>query len=598
MLWSALLGGAAWAGATSSGVASSGGAASVQADFRGMLAAYWREYLELNPAVALAIGDTRHAERFDESLQEGWRTRMVAFIRRYRAASGAFDGEVLAGEDATSLAMLQEQLAQAQEYYDGPSFRTARMLAVDHFQGQHLAFASDAAAAGNFPFATVDDYAKALRRADGYARWTDDAIARLREGMTAGVVLPRMVVERVLPQLRVHFGRPAAETEFWQPIADMPAGFAAADRTRLARAYRRKIDEVIEPAYARLYAFLGTEYLPRARSSVGLGAIPGGAALYDHDVRYHTTTRSTPAAIHAVGLAEVARIEGEFARVQADLKIEGGPRALFDRVRADATQKFASRDEVLPAFEAARERIVSGLPALFDVMPRAQFQIRAMPDSARNSQGNGYYAPADAHGTRPGILWINTYAPGVSDRFNVMTITLHEGLPGHHLQTSLAQERVDLPAFRRFDFTNAYGEGWALYAESLGRDLGLYGDPWNYYGHLNYAILRANRLVVDTGLHAMGWDVERGVAWMMEHSSMTHDQAQAEVERYVAYPGQALAYKIGELKLRELRMRAEQALGGKFDVRAFHDQILLGGSMPLTILERRVDEWIAAARAR
>jgi uncharacterized protein (DUF885 family) len=270
----------------------------------------------------------------------------------------------------------------------------------------------------------------------------------------------------------------------------------------------------------------------------------------------------------------------------------------FALVRGDAARKFSSRGEIIPAYEAARQRIVGRLPQLFDVMPRAEFQIRALPESSKNSQGNGYYSAAGANGSRPGVLWINTYAPGVSDKFNVVTITLHEGLPGHHFQTSLAEEQTQLPDFRRFDFTNAYGEGWALYSESLGAEMGLYDDPWDYYGHLNYAILRANRLVIDTGLHAMGWDVEAGVEWMLQHSSMTRAQATAEVERYVAYPGQALSYKLGELKIRELRRRAERELGSNFDLRAFHDQVLLGGSRPLTILEQDVNRWISASGAR
>ena len=290
----------------------------------------------------------------------------------------------------------------------------------------------------------------------------------------------------------------------------------------------------------------------------------------------------------------MSRIESELAQIQQRLRIDGSLQDFFSSVRSDAALKFSSRDAIIPAFEAARQTITGRLPQLFDVMPRAEFRIAALPESSKESQGNGYYAPAGANGSRPGVLWINTYAPGVQDTFNVMTIALHEGLPGHHFQTSIAQERTDLPSFRRFDFTNAYGEGWALYAESLGRELGVFDDPWAYYGQLNYAILRANRLVIDTGLHADGWSVEQGVAWMMAHSSMTRAQATAEVERYVAYPGQALSYKIGELKIRELRTRAELALGSRFDLKAFHDQILLGGSMPLTILERNVDRWIAA----
>jgi uncharacterized protein (DUF885 family) len=569
---------------------------------------YWRDYLRLNPRLALSSGNATNEGEFDDSLEDSWRVKMLALIGRYTAALAPFDagameaGAPAAGElsanDRTSVEMLGEQLRTAREFYGGPLFETARRLPLDQFQGPHTAFAADAAGAGDYPFATVRDYEQALLRADRYARWTDAAIARMREGLAAGVVLPALVVRRMLPQLHAHFGMPPQRSEFWRPIAALPPGFAARDRRRLTAAYRIKIGTVIQPAYRRLHDFLQDEYLPRARPSVGLGQMPGGAALYAYDVRFHTTTSFTAAQIHALGLSEVTRIEAELAKVQAATGAAGTLQDFYAQVRTDAAQKFTAREQIIPAYQAARRAIEGRLPALFDSSPRASFDIRPLPDSAQHSQGNGSYAPAAADGSRPGILWINTYAPGISDRFNVMTITLHEGLPGHHFQTSLAQEQRDLPAFRRFDFTNAYGEGWALYAESLGRELGVFDDAWSYYGHLNYAILRANRLVIDTGLHSLGWSVEQGVDWMMQHSSMTRDQATAEVERYVAYPGQALSYKLGELKIRELRTRAEHELGSRFDLRAFHDQILLGGSMPLTILERDVDRWIAAQRAK
>jgi len=568
----------------------------VNSAFNRMLADYWREFLDLNPIQALSHGDTQNEDQFDDSLQDAWRAKMLVLLDKYLRASARFSAGSLSQNDQTSLAMLREQLTDAKEFYSGAPFETSRMLPIDQFQGQHTAFAADAAGSGAYPFKTISDYDKALIRADRYASWTNDAIARMREGVKAGVVLPRMVVDRVLPQLRAHFALPPEKSEFWQPIAALPDTFPAAIRARLQREYRAKIAAVIEPAYRRMFVFLQTEYRPHARPTVGLGQIPGGAALYDHDVRFHTTTQLTAAQIHALGIAEVATIEAELAKVQTAVNFQGTLQEFFAEVREDPRQKFNSRDEIIPAFEAARQDIVGKLPRLFDVAPRAEFQIRALPDSSQHSQGNGYYAAAGADGSRPGILWINTYAPGISDRFNVMTIMLHEGLPGHHFQTSIAQEQTGLPAFRRFDFTNAYGEGWALYCESLGKEMGLFDDPWSYYGHLNYATLRANRLVIDTGLHAMGWDVDTGVRWMMQHSSMTRDQASAEVERYVAYPGQALSYKLGELKIRELRRRAEQELGPKFDLRAFHDQILLGGSMPLTILEQRINRWISATR--
>jgi uncharacterized protein (DUF885 family) len=574
------------------------GPQSPNAAFNQMLEDYWQEYLGLNPIAALSHGDNRDEGRFDESLEDAWRVRTVAMLDKYLQASAGYSADTLSQNDRTSLAMLREQLTLAKDFYSGTLFETSRMLPVDQFQGRHTEFAADAAGSGAYPFKTLADYDRQLDRADAFAKWTDDATMRMREGVKAGVVLPRMIVQRILPQLHAHFGLPPEKTEFWQPLATFPADVAPADRARLEKAYRVKIATVIEPAYRRLFEFMQSEYLPHARDSVGLGQMPGGAALYNYDVRFHTTTQLTPSQIHAIGVAEVTRIEAEFAKVQAAVGFKGTLQEFFAKVRADSALKFTSREEIIPAFEADRQTIVAKLPKLFDVWPQAEFQIRALPDSSKNSQGNGYYSAAGADGSRPGILWINTYAPGISDKFNVMTLVLHEGMPGHHFQTSVAQEQGVLPAFRRFDFTNAYGEGWALYAETLGNELGLFDDPWNYYGHLNYAIMRANRLVIDTGLHAMGWDVDTGIQWMMQHSSMTRDQSAAEVERYVAYPGQALSYKLGELKIRELRRRAEQELGPKFNLQAFHDQILLGGSMPLTILEQRVDRWISATRTR
>jgi uncharacterized protein (DUF885 family) len=395
--------------------------------------------------------------------------------------------------------------------------------------------------------------------------------------------------------LQIHLHVAPESSQFWHAIEIMPAGFPADDRKRLADAYRVKIAEVIQPAYQRLYDFLSKEYAPHARQTAGLGALPGGKDLYRYYVRYHTTTDMAPGDIHQLGLAQVREISAQLAAIQGTVKFKGTLPRFFAHVRADPQQHFGRPEDVLPAFQAARDRIVPHLPSLFGVLPKAPYEVRALPDSYRQSRDNGYYSPAAADGSRPGILWINIYAPGVQDKFNLLTISLHEGLPGHHFQTSIASERQDLPSFRRFDMTNAYVEGWGLYAESLGQEMGFYSDPWQYYGHLNYAILRANRLVIDTGIHEKGWSIEQGVRWMTEHSSMTEAQAAAEVERYAAFPGQALSYKLGELKILELRRRARQQLGARFDIKAFHDQILTGGSMPLEILQQKVDRWLATS---
>ncbi len=569
-----------------------------QQSFHELLEAYWADFLRLHPAEALTVGDTSSAELFDESLEDGWRSRMLEMLNHYSAALAAFEPARLSVDDRVSYGMLRYRLDRDRGFYGSGLFELARLLPINQFQGLHVSYAAEAAGSGSYPFRSLADYDKALIRADNYSRWTDAVIRRLREGVVKGVVLPRIVVERMLPQLQAHLGIAPEQTQFWHPIASMPADIPGAERERLAAAYRRKIATVIQPAYQRLFDYLRTEYLPHARKSAGLGQLPGGALLYTYFVRYHTTTDMSPAQIHALGLAEVRRITARLRDVQRAVHFSGTLHDFLAHVREDPQQHFASPDDVIPAFEAARQRIVPKLPALFDVLPRAPYEIRPLPQSARNSLDNGYFAPAAADGSRPGILWMNIYASGVRDRFNVMTISLHEGLPGHHLQTSVAQERTDLPSFRRFDSTNAYVEGWGLYAESLGQEMGLYEDPWQLYGHLNYAMLRANRLVIDTGIHAQGWSVARGVRWMTGHSSMSEAQATAEVERYVAYPGQALSYKIGEIQILTLRQRAQQALGSRFDIKAFHDQILLGGSMPLATLERKVDRWLASGAGR
>jgi len=560
-------------------------------EFHALLDRFWAGYLRLNPALALSVGDYSSEESFDDSLEDSWRTKMLALLDQTDREMRDVSSSALTGEDRTSYALLRYRLDSLRHFYGTRLFELARQLPVDQFQGLHVAYALDAAGAGAYPFKTTADYDRALIRADNYSRWTDDAIHRLRQGVIEGVVLPRVVVERMLPQLHAHLGIPAEQTQFWKPIQSFPEGVTAQDRQRFTDAFRIKISTVIQPAYQRLYDYLRTEYLLHARQSVGLGGMKEGAALYRYDVEFHTTTHMSAEQIHKLGEQEVRRIVSQLAAVQHAVHFTGTLSQFLNHVRDDPTQHLNSPAEVVPAFEVARARILTRLPTLFNALPKARYEIRALPESARNSQDNGYFAPAAADGSRPGILWINTYASGVRDKFNVMTISLHEGLPGHHLQTALAQE-TDLPAFRRFDSTTAYGEGWGLYAESLGQEMGFYTDPWNDYGHLNYAMLRASRLVVDTGIHAMGWSVADGVRWMTDHSSMSAEQATAEVERYVAAPGQALAYKIGELEIRRLRERAQRMLGTKFDIKAFHDQVLLGGSMPLTVLEQRVQSWL------
>jgi uncharacterized protein (DUF885 family) len=568
---------------------------SEQSPFRTLLEDYWKDLLHLNPALALEVGDYSSEERFDDSLDDAWRARMLWMLQHYSDALAGFDPARLSQEDQVSYRMLRYKLDGDLAFYSSRSFEIARLLPLNQFQGLHVQYAVEAGGSGAFPYKTVADYDKALLRADGFSRWTDAAIKRLREGVAQGIVLPAMIVARMLPQLEVHLNLAPERTQFWHPIETLPAEFPQADRNRLSEAYRVKIAQVIQPAYQRLHDYLAREYAPHARQSVGLAGLPGGKDLYRYYVRHHTTTEMAPGEIHELGLKQVRQLSAQLSDIQKVARVKGTLQGFFAQVRADPRQHFDRPEDVLPAFQDARERIVGHLPALFGVLPKAPYEVRALPDSYKQSRDNGYYSPAAADGSRPGILWINIYAAGVQDKFNLLTISLHEGLPGHHLQTSIAQERQDLPSFRRFDSTNAYVEGWGLYAESLGEEMGFYSDPWQRYGHINYAMLRANRLVIDTGIHEMGWSIEQGVHWMTEHSSMTDAQAAAEVERYVAYPGQALSYKIGELEILALRKRAQERQGSRFDIKAFHDQILAGGSMPLQILRDKVERWLATS---
>jgi uncharacterized protein (DUF885 family) len=571
-------------------------AAGEQQRLESLYAAYWRDWLALNPQEALTEGVTLYEAKFDDSLEDAWLANMRAMLRRYDLALQSFDPAPLTADGRISYSVLRYEIDSALALYGGDLYATARLLPINQFVGQHTAFALDQSGSGSYPFKTVADYDNALERADSFARWAEAAIGRMREGTTQGVVLPRVVVERVLPQLQNYFGLAPERTEFWRPIAGLPENFSAADRARLTRAYARKIGGVIEPAFERLHDFLAREYLPHASAIPGLGALPNGAALYAYEIRANTTTDMTPAAIHALGLAEVERISAQLDDVRRQVGFAGTLPEFFAFVRGNSALHFQSPAEVVPAYEAALQRILPTLPRIFAGMPKARLEIRALPESAKKYQGNGNYQQAAADGSRPGILWMNIYAPGVRDAFIVMTTTLHETYPGHHFQTSLAEEIPDLPAFRRLTFFNAYGEGWALYCESLGTELGLYDDPWQYYGHLVNEMLRANRLVIDTGIHAMGWSTERGIEWMTAHSSMDQRQAAAEVERYVAYPAQAVSYKIGQLEISRLRDKALHQLGASFDLRQFHDQVLLGGSLPLVVLDDKIERWILATQ--
>jgi uncharacterized protein (DUF885 family) len=373
----------------------------------------------------------------------------------------------------------------------------------------------------------------------------------------------------------------------------MPDDFSEADKARLTADYRKMIGERIMPAFRKLRTFIADEYLPATRDSVGLDKLPNGAAWYAFNAHQSTTTDMTPAEIHQLGLDEVARIHGEIREVMAEAGFKGSLQDFFKFMKTDPQFSFKSEDALLAYYRSLEDRINKRIPEQFTLIPKAPFEIRPVePYRAKSAAGGSYMTPSE-DGSRPGIFYVNTYDLPTRKTWDAEDLYLHEAIPGHHFQLALQQELTDLPKFRRFGGETAFIEGWGLYAESLGKSLGVYETPYDYFGYLQNELWRAIRLVTDTGLHSKGWTREQVIKYMLDNSAESETQATAEAERYIAWPGQALAYKIGALKIQSLRAKAEKALGSKFDVREFHAEVLKDGAVPLQILEDKIDRWIA-----
>ena len=445
------------------------------------------------------------------------------------------------------------------------------------------------------PFVTVQDYDNWLKRIDGLIVWMDQAIVNMREGIAKGVVQPRPVVEKVLPQLEAMIVDDPAQSEFYGPIRNLPADVGATDRERLTTAYTAAIRDKLVPAYRRLHAFMRDEYLPHARASVAWTALPDGAAWYAYFVSEHTTTTMTPEEIHQLGLSEVARILDEMDKVRVKVGFDGDRAAFFAYLRSDPKFYYTRGEDLVAGYMDVKKRIDAALPKLFSVFPKADYEVREVEAYRARSAAGAFYQQPSADGTRPGIFYVNTYDLKSQPQFGMETLSLHEASPGHHFQIAIQQELTGLPRFRRFggNYT-AFVEGWALYSEYLGPELGLFTDPYQYFGRLNDEQLRAMRLVVDTGLHAKGWTREQAIAYMLDNSTLAPSDVESEVERYIANPGQALGYKVGDLRIQALRHKAEAALGAKFDIRDFHREVLSDGAVPMDVLERKVERWIEA----
>ncbi|PKM08410.1 MAG: DUF885 domain-containing protein [Gammaproteobacteria bacterium HGW-Gammaproteobacteria-4] len=553
-------------------------------------AQYWEAALERNPLRATFIGDPRYNDRLPNTLSPAYRDASKEFAALWLERVKAIGPATLDPRARVSYDVFVNNLEGEIEGY---AFRDD-LMPLNQFRNMASTFAMLGAGTGAQPFRSVDDYDNWLARASQIPALFDQAIANMRDGVAQGLTQPRVLIEKAIPQFDALIADDPEKTVFWKPIENLPAGFAEADRTRLRDAYRALIADTLMPAYRKLRAYAADEYLPATRDSVGLGALPDGEAWYAYLARQSTTTDLSPEQIHQIGLDEVARIHDEMRKVMRQTGFTGELKDYFTHLKADPANYFDSEQDMLDAYRGFRATIEPLLPALFDVRPKADFEIRPVEAfRAASAAGGSYQRPAQ-DGSRPGIFYANTYDLKARPRYALESLFLHEAEPGHHFQIALQQELTELPAFRRFGGETAFAEGWGLYAESLGKELGVYTDPVMYFGALDAELWRAIRLVVDTGIHAKGWSRQQVLDYMYANSPTEPTRAIAEAERFMAIPGQALAYKIGQIRIRALRTRAEAALGERFDVRAFHREVLNDGTVPMKVLEAKIERWIAA----
>lgn len=549
---------------------------------------HFDQVLEMESISATYAGYPEYNDRLVNYLSPEYRERMHALELYWLESAAALDRDELNDQERTTLDVFLYDRELAVEAARFPS----HLLPLTQFFSIQNQFPSMATGRGAQPFNTPEDYDNWIQRVRDFAVLMDQAKANMREGIKRSVVLPKIIVERMIPQLEANIVSDHGESMFWQPIQNMPESFPAQDRARLERDYRQLIDETVLPLYAGLRDFLQQEYLPHARHSAGLDALPNGDAWYRHLVQHYTTTNAEPETLHQIGLARVARNLDEMRKIKQQTEYKGTLAEWFEFLREDDRFYYDSEEQVLDAYRAIEARVDAAVPALFNVRPQAAFEVRPVPAHEAASGPGAYYMQPAVDGSRPGVFYVNTRTLKAQPIFGMETLFMHEAVPGHHFQRGLQIEIDNLPRFRKFGGYSAYTEGWALYAESLGRELGLYRDPLQWFGHLTADQLRAMRLVVDTGLHSKGWSREQAIRYMMENSSMARSEVTAEVERYMAWPGQALSFKVGQRKIRELRERAASALGENFDVREFHRQVLIDGPLPLDVLEARIDRWI------
>ncbi|TYP74386.1 DUF885 domain-containing protein [Aquimarina intermedia] len=565
---------------------------SSQTNFSTLLKEYNEEGYELDPMMATNAGDSRFNTKFPNVLSEEYKAKKKAYYTKYKTVLTQIDTSHLTETEKMSKAVL---LWDCNINLEAMTFNTD-LMPLDQMWSINLYFNQYAGGTNAQPFKTVQDYKDWLVRVDAYLIWLNSAKKMMKKGMETGYVLPKSLIVKVIPQFEALAELPVEEHLYYAPIKNIPDNFTKEEIKELTEAYRSMVETKIIPAHKEMVTFLNGDYLSSGRMSSGITDTPLGSEYYAHQVKKYTTTNMAADEIHELGLKEVSRIRSEMEAVKEEVGFKGDLKAFFMHVRTNKDlMPFTERSQVIAFYDSIHQVMKPQIDKLFGNQPTTAFEVRRT-EPFREKSAAANYNPGSIDGSRPGIFY--TPIPEV-EKYNIYDkedLFLHEAIPGHHFQISLAQENDELPDFRKTLWYSAYGEGWALYTESMGKELGLYKDPYQYFGMLSGEMHRAVRLVVDTGLHAKGWTREQAIAYSLDNEAESEASITSEIERYMANPGQALSYKIGQLKIRELRAKSEELLGEKFDIREFHNQVLETGCIPLQLLEQKIDTWLMAGK--
>jgi uncharacterized protein (DUF885 family) len=544
----------------------------------------WEFQMEESPLWATAVGRHEYDDRLPSVSIED-EERRAGYYRSVLERLQAIDRNQLDGAERVNYDMFERRLS---DWVTGFEFKEY-LIPITAESGFHTGFAR---LPERVPLRTTQDYENYVARLRAFPLYAEQHIEIMREGIANGYVLPRVVMEGYESTIEPHLVDDVSTSVFWKPFESFPVSVPAAEHERLRQAGLEAIRDEVIPAYRSWYRFILDEYIPSASSTIGASELPNGREYYEFLVRHHTTLDITPQEVHDIGLAEVARIRSEMEAIIEEVGFEGDFGEFLDFLRTDPQFFVDTPEELLKEASFIAKKMDGKLPTYFKTLPRLPYGVAPVPDHIAPKYTAGRYVGAPLGSTQPGYYWVNTHALESRPLWALPALTLHEAVPGHHLQNALRQELVDLPNFRRFSGINAYGEGWGLYSERLGVEAGMYTTPYEHFGRLTYEMWRACRLVVDTGMHYFGWSRQQGLDFLAENTALSLHEITTETDRYISWPGQALAYKMGEIKIRELRQRAEEALGESFDIREFHEVILMNGPVPLTVLEDQIEAFI------